>query len=166
MPTAPVKNTICFSILRKLLCQCWHQHYTASGDTGYSNYGPSRSNRQHSHRGNNYNQGSGNGQGKEFIFDTGGLRSPNIAGFDGKICYTSSNVHYPASRDIIPANMDTVRTRTTWILPEVVKNRGKELAIGSPLHPLRANFPDPESSKKLLTNRFGEPLMKINSLGT
>ena len=56
--------------------------------------------------------------------------------------------------------MDTVRTRTTWILPEVVKNRGKELAIGSPLRPLRTNFLDRESSKKLLTDRFKYTLNK------
>ena len=87
-----------------------------------------------------YNQGRGNGQGKGFIFDTGGLCSPNIAGFDGEICYTSSNLRYPASRDIIPADLDTVDTGTTWILPEEVKNGERALAIGSPLRPLRTNF--------------------------
>ena len=138
----------------KLLCQCWQQHYTAFRDTGYSNYGLSRSNRQQSHCRNIYNQGRGNGQGKEFIFDTGGLRSPNIAGFDGEVCYTNSNLRFPTSRDMIPADVDTVDTRTTWKLPAEVKNREKVLVIGSPLRPLRANFIDPESSKKLPTNRF------------
>ena len=75
-------------------------------------------------------------------------------------------MRYPAYRDIIPADLDTVDTGTTWILPEEVKNGERALAIGSPLRPLRANFLDRESSKKLPTNRFKYTLNEINPFST